>query len=238
MEQHTVGATAPRTSSAPAPTVAVFATGRCRLVIDQIAHDGLQAVPVANENELLAIVATGQADVVIIEVTPRCPERLHLLPWLVHASSVVVIGGRAGRAGEEARVDALRLGADDAVPEKVGSLELLCRIRALLRRSGSHAERIIVGDLEIDGARWEARLRGERVDLTPMEFLLLQTLARKPDQTHAREQLLTTVWQWPDPESARTRTLDLHASRLRQKLSRDGDEFVVAVRGVGYRLLP
>ncbi len=238
MELHAVGASAPRPSPAPTPTVVVYATGPCRLVSDWLARDGLHAVPVTDENELLTTVASGRADVAIIEITPRCADRLHLLPWLAHASSVVVIGGRAGRGGEQARVDALSLGADDAVPEKVSSRELLCRTRALLRRSGPHGEHVFVGDLEIDGVRWEARLRGERVDLTPTEFLLLQALARKPGETHSREQLLSTVWQWPDPGRARTRTLDLHASRLRQKLSRDGDEFVTSVRGVGYRLLP
>jgi DNA-binding response OmpR family regulator len=209
---------------------------------EQLVRQGMQLVAIEDELEfhVRATLPGAAFDVAIVVISEDDDEseRLSIVPTLARTAKVIVMHGPAGDAGESNRMHALCLGADDAVPTETGELEMLCRIRALLRRGGPRGERIVVGDLEIDGARWEARLRGEPVELTPTEFELLQELARRPRATHLREDLLGAVWDWPDPRHARTRTLDLHASRLRQKLARDGDEFVIAVRGVGYRLLP
>lgn len=220
------------------PTVAIYGTDRCRRMGEHLLHDRFRVVAVDDVQSMLESAAAGDVAVVVLEVTARTPERLAVVPWLAEVLRVIVVSGEPGRAGESARVLALKAGADDVLAEDFGYVELLWRVQAQLRRRHERPGVVRIGALEVDARRHEARLRGEPVQLTPVEFELLRALARDPGATHRREDLLSGIWQWPDASQARTRTLDLHASRLRQKLGRDGDEFVIAVRGVGYRLLP
>ena len=95
--------------------------------------------------------------------------------------------------------------------------------------------RLRVGDLEVDPASREVRLRGRRVELSQKEFALLRALAASPTRVFTKEELLRDVWGFRSLGA--TRTLDSHACRLRQKLGTGGDRFVVNVWGVGYRLV-
>ncbi len=127
-------------------------------------------------------------------------------------------------------------GADDFVAMPVGYLELRARMGALLRRSGKPAETevvIRVGPLRVDTLGREAALGGRPLPLRRMEYELLEHLAREPDRVFGREELLRAVWGYRSPGSSRT--IDTHASRLRQKLGGAG-RWIVCVRGVGYRL--
>jgi DNA-binding response OmpR family regulator len=107
----------------------------------------------------------------------------------------------------------------------------------VLRRTRErvHRGRLRIGELEIDPASREATLRGRRVELAAKEFALLKTLASAPTRVFTKEELLRDVWGYRSMGA--TRTLDSHACRLRQKLGRSGDRFVVNVWGVGYRLI-
>ncbi len=91
------------------------------------------------------------------------------------------------------------------------------------------------GELEVDPAAREVRLRGARVVLSQKEFALLRALVADPTRVFTKEELLRSIWGYRAAGS--TRTLDSHACRLRQKLGVDGDRFVVNVWGVGYRLV-
>ena len=95
--------------------------------------------------------------------------------------------------------------------------------------------RLRVGELEVDPPGREVRLRGRRIEVSQKEFALLRTLASDPTRVFTKEELLRTIWGFRALGS--TRTLDSHACRLRQKLSADGERFVVNVWGVGYRLV-
>ena len=118
---------------------------------------------------------------------------------------------------------------DLGLPDGDG-LDLLGRVERR-RRLG----RLRVGELQIDPPSREVRLRERRVELSQKEFSLLRALAADPTRVFTKEELLRTVWGFRAMGS--TRTLDSHACRLRQKLGRDGDRFVVNVWGVGYRLI-
>ena len=143
----------------------------------------------------------------------------------------------SGRTGEHDRIRGLDRGADDYVPKPFSYGELRLRIAAVLRRGreGRRRGRVRVGELEIDPAGREARLRGRRVELSSKEFALLLALAAEPTRVFTKEQLLRDVWGFR--ALGTTRTLDSHACRLRQKLGREGDRFVINVWGVGYRLV-
>ena len=140
-------------------------------------------------------------------------------------------------AGELDRVRGFERGADDYVTKPFAYGELRLRIAAVLRRSRGRVGRgrLRVGTLEIDPAARAALVRGERIELAAKEFALLRTLASSPTRVFTKEELLRDVWGFRSLGS--TRTLDSHACRLRAKLRVHGDEFVVNVWGVGYRLV-
>jgi DNA-binding response OmpR family regulator len=143
----------------------------------------------------------------------------------------------SGRGSELDRLRGFEKGADDYVVKPFGYPEMRARIEALLRRSNLRPGqgKLRVGELQIDPPSRDVFLRGRRVVLSQKEFALLRTLAAQPTRVFTKEELLRNVWGFRSMGS--TRTLDSHACRLRQKLSRNGDRFVLNVWGVGYRLI-
>jgi DNA-binding response OmpR family regulator len=142
-----------------------------------------------------------------------------------------------GRAGELDRLRGFDRGADDYVTKPFSYQELQARLAALLRR-GQHRPgpgKVRVGPLELDPLARLVTLRGEELRLSKKEFALLRALASDPIRVFTREELLRGVWGFRS--LGHTRTLDSHASRLRKKLARDGDRYIVNVWGVGYRLV-
>jgi len=143
----------------------------------------------------------------------------------------------SARAGDLDRVRAFERGADDFVPKPFSYGEFRLRIAAVLRRTRrrSGLGQLRIGELELDPAGREVRLRGRRIELSQKEFALLRALATDPTRVLTKQELLRDVWGYRTLGT--TRTLDSHACRLRTKLGVDGDRFVVNVWGVGYRLV-
>jgi DNA-binding response OmpR family regulator len=143
----------------------------------------------------------------------------------------------SGRAGEVDRLRGFDRGADSYLVKPFSYYELSAHLRALLRRTRHRpvTGRIRVGTLEIDPLSRQVWVKGERVALSKKEFALLRALAGEPTRVFTRDELLRGVWNFQ--AMGRTRTLDSHAFRLRQKLNRSGERFVVNVWGVGYRLV-
>ena len=145
-----------------------------------------------------------------------------------------------GRAEEGDKVLGFELGADDYVTKPFSPRELVARVRAVVRR-GRHDEpfekktHLKVGELEIDRYRFEVRMKGKVVELTPKEFELLATLVGAPGRVFGREELLDLVWGrdgFVEP-----RTVDVHLARLRAKFAAAKVPMpaIDTVRGVGYR---
>ena len=155
-------------------------------------------------------------------------------------SSVPIIVVTA-RGDEIDRVMLLELGADDYVVKPFGARELLARVEAVMRRSPARpldVATVNVAGREVDLERREVRLAdGTHAALSEREADLLRYLANAPDRTVSRDDLLRSVWGI-DPRGVRTRTVDVHVARLREKLRDDpaDPEVVVTVRGKGYRL--
>jgi two-component system response regulator ResD len=144
--------------------------------------------------------------------------------------------------GEETdRVVGLELGADDYVTKPFSPREVVARVRAVLRRTdgaGHAAGLITLGELELDGPRREAHLRGELLQLTRKEFDLLFLLASHPERAFTRAELLDEVWDFAwDGDSA---TVTVHVRRLREKIEEDpsNPQHLVTVWGIGYRFDP
>ncbi|MDX6676700.1 MAG: two-component system, OmpR family, response regulator [Solirubrobacteraceae bacterium] len=144
----------------------------------------------------------------------------------------------SGRSSELDRVRGFDRGADDYVCKPFSYPELRSRVAALLRRANARAAGagcLRAGELEVDPASREVRVRGDRVELSQKEFALLRTLVADPSRVFTKEELLRSIWGYRAMGS--TRTLDSHACRLRRKLGVHGERYVVNVWGVGYRLV-
>ena len=133
-------------------------------------------------------------------------------------------------------VRGLDIGADDYVPKPFRMMELLSRIRALLRRSGADTDRqeeYRVGNLYVNPVRHEVQVDGKDVVLTLKEFELLNLLISRQGIVFTRAQLLDEIWGYGfDGES---RTVDVHVRTLRQKLGEAGN-YIETVRGIGYKI--
>jgi DNA-binding response OmpR family regulator len=138
------------------------------------------------------------------------------------------------------RLHALALGFDDALPTDLGVVELAGRVELLARRATARPSPALpVGvDVELDLAARSLRRGGRLVHLRPIEFRLLEELARHPGRPIARSRLLERVWG--GRSAAGSRTIDVHVRWLREKVERDPEHPVhlLTVRGVGYQLEP
>jgi len=138
----------------------------------------------------------------------------------------------------EHRVEGLRGGADDYLAKPFSFVELLARLDALLRRQDDRQEtvtRLQIADLEMDLLKRCVRRAGQAVELQPREFRLLEYLMRHADQVVTRTMLLEAVWDYHfDPQ---TNVIDVHVSRLRQKIDRGrAQPLLHTIRGAGYLL--
>ena len=140
------------------------------------------------------------------------------------------------RGEEMDKVQGLDGGADDDIVKPFGVMELLSRVRAVIRRAGdeqSPQTELAVGDLRMDVARYRVFVKGRDVTLTHMEFELLRYLLINRGIALTRERLLDAVWGVDYPGD--TRTVDVHMRTLRVKLG-EASRCLQTVRGVGYRL--
>jgi DNA-binding response OmpR family regulator len=149
------------------------------------------------------------------------------------------------RDEETDKVLGLELGADDYVVKPYSLRELISRIRALLRRAygdlalPAEGERITFGEVELDLERFLVYRQGRQVYLTPTEFRLLRYLVIHPNRPFNREALVEAVWGY-DSSVGNLRTVDVHVRHLRAKLEADpaSPQWLVTVRGVGYKFVP
>ena len=196
-----------------------------------VVHDGTTGLEEASRHRF---------DVLLLDLMLPGLDGVELCRRLRRRSDVPVIMTTA--RGEEAdRVLGLEMGADDYVPKPFSPRELLARIRAVVRRArgqaGPRAEVITVDDLLLDPGTHTATLAGRDLSLTGYEFALLAALARRAGRVLAREQLMELARG--NAEEAFDRSVDVHISRIRQKLGDDPrhPRRIKTIRGVGYQFL-
>ncbi len=201
-------------------------------------QEGLEVSHVADGSAALGVFRDVRPDLVLLDI---------MLPGLdgmeicrrIRAESGVPIVMLTARTDTVDIVVGLESGADDYILKPFKPQELIARLRARLRRTDdAEAERLEIGDLQIDVAGHSVKREGKPLSLTPLEFDLLVALARKPWQVFTREVLLEQVWGYR--HAGDTRLVNVHVQRLRSKVEADPEhpQVVVTVRGVGYKAGP
>ena len=191
-----------------------------------LAHDGVDGLHLALEDDY---------DLLVLDVMMPRKDGWSVLKDL-RARKTTPVLFLSARDDVEDRVRGLELGADDYLVKPFAFVELLARVRTLVRRGPPReAELTVVGDLEIDSIRRRVRRAGVRIELTPREFSLLQLLARRRGEVLSRTQIASYVWDMNFDSD--TNVVEVAVRRLRAKID-DAfpDKLIHTVRGVGYML--
>lgn len=209
------------------------------LVIYTLETTGYKARGFENGKEFFKALTSEIPELVLMDIMLPGEDGLELLKRMKafpRTKDIPVIMVTA-KGAEYDKVKGLDLGADDYVAKPFGMMELMSRIKAVLRRSrknvGEPDDTIRRGELEIKLKKHEVTAAGEVVTLTLKEYELLKRLMQNPNIVMTRDRLLEEIWGYDfDGE---TRTVDVHIRTLRQKLGASG-ELIETVRGVGYRI--
>lgn len=175
-------------------------------------------------------------DLVILDVMLPGKSGLDIAKDLRATSNVPIIMLSA-RGDEVDRILGLEFGADDYVTKPFSPRELVSRVKAILRRvEGAPAERIRIGDLEIDTASLQVKMGGQPVHLTTSEYGILLYLASHPGKAFSRRAILSALWG--ETPVGDERAVDVHIHNIREKIEADQEnpEYLLTVRGFGYRL--
>ncbi|HLK34249.1 MAG TPA: response regulator transcription factor [Terriglobales bacterium] len=212
----------------------------CDLVKEFLEPEGLQVETVHNGVRGLERALSGEHALVVLDVMLPGMNGLDVLRKL-RATSTVPVLLLTARGQDVDRIIGLELGADDYLPKPFNPRELVARIRAILRRTkGEAGERqapqstVRVGDVELNPATRTVLRGAEAVDLTAVEFNLLDVLLREAGRVVTRDELAkVALGRLFSPYD---RSIDMHISKLRKKLGEDGKggERIKTVRGVGY----
>ncbi len=198
---------------------------------------GYDVYEAENGESGIAVAARQQPDLVILDLGLPDLDGIAVLKQLREWSQVPVIV-LSVRSSEKEKVAALDAGAQDYVTKPFGIEEFLARVRANLRDHVLQAESPLLddGNLCIDLAHREVRLKGENVNLTPKEYAVLSRLAQKPNCVITQTQLLKEIWGLTHTEQ--THYLRIVVSHIRQKIGDDPTEphYLKTEPGVGYRL--
>jgi|HigsolmetaAR201D_1030396.scaffolds.fasta_scaffold04738_1 DNA-binding response OmpR family regulator len=199
-----------------------------------------EIVAVKNGLEALKAFDAGPFDVVILDVMMPYVDGFEACEKIRERSDVPIVI-LTSRDGTEDVVHGFELGADDYITKPFKTAELIARVEAILRRVEGYKHRVApaivrVGELVIDEPRHRVTVRGQEVNLTPMEFELLYFLAANPNQVFDRETLFREVWGYD--YVGETNLVDVCVRRLREKVEVEPSRprLITTVRGVGYKL--
>jgi two-component system, OmpR family, response regulator CpxR len=211
----------------------------CGLVAEYLRPEGFEIEAVHEGERGLARAFSNEHRLVVLDVMLPGINGFDVLRQL-RASSRLPVLLLTARGEDVDRIVGLEIGADDYLPKPFNPRELVARIRAILRRSGTVSDQkgiprsLKVGAIELDPATRTVRRNGDRVDMTSVEFGLLHVLLQEAGHVVSRDHLVDAVLG--RKFSPFDRSIDMHISKVRKKLGErpDGTDYIKTVRGVGY----
>ncbi|QUY42717.1 response regulator transcription factor [Acaryochloris sp. 'Moss Beach'] len=215
-----------------------------RILETRLSMMGFVVITAADGEEALQVFQHQEPDLIILDVMMPKLNGYQVCQSLRQESDVPIIMLTA-LSDVADRITGLEMGADDYMVKPFSPKELESRIRCILRRiTKSHASHqtsagvIQVGHLEIDTNKRQVYKDQERIQLTHLEFNLLELLVSRPGEPISRVEFLQKVWGYSPDGKIDTRVVDVHMSRLRNKLKEDTEEpdLILSVRGVGYAI--
>ncbi len=199
---------------------------------------GYEAKGFSDGKSLFGALDSVTPDLIILDIMLPGDDGVSILKRLKSHSETAAIPVimATAKGSEFDKVDALDSGADDYLVKPFGMMEMVSRVRAVLRRCDKKEEKnvLLLQDIELYVQEHMVIAHGERISLTLKEFELLEMLMRNPGIVFSREKLLTKIWEASC--FSETRTVDAHVKTLRQKLGSSG-AVIETVRGVGYRIV-
>ncbi len=207
------------------------------LMIYALNSSGFEASGFTNGEELWQALEEQKPQLIMLDIMLPGEDGLTILKKLRQKSStsdIPVIMSTA-KGAEYDKVIGLDLGADDYLAKPFGMMEMISRIKAVLRRTTSKdsGKTLCIGGLELNPQKHTVTVGGEKVQLTLKEYELLRLFMENQGRVFTRDQLLEKVWD--SDYVGETRTIDVHIGTLRTKLGACG-EYIETVRGVGYRM--
>jgi two-component system response regulator CpxR len=214
-------------------------TELCSLMNDFLSPQGFRLEAVHDGRQGLARALEGDFDLVVLDVMLPVLNGFELLR-MIRKRSVIPVIMLTARTAQEDRITGLNAGADDYLPKPFGPEELLARIRAVLRRVGKaelvEPRTISLGGLELNPQTREVWLQAASVQVTTIEFDILEFLMRSAGRAVSRDELMAILYQ--RESTPYERSLDVHISHLRKKLESADRTLIQTVRGVGYLFAP
>ena len=213
----------------------------CELEVYTLQSVGMEAEGCASGKELFALLEQHIPELIVLDIMLPDEDGMSILARLradKRYASIPVIMATA-KGSEYDKVKGLDSGADDYIAKPFGMLEMVARIKAVLRRCAAQQSAkaddglIRRGTLEVHELEHQVRVGGEEVVLTLKEYELLKLLLLHPGIVFSRDKLLNDIWGYEF--TGETRTVDVHIRTLRQKLGEAG-ELIETIRGVGYRM--
>lgn len=208
------------------------------MMIYTLEASGFEAKGFDDGKELEKGLKDGIPELILLDLMLPGDDGITILTKLrkdIHTEGIPVIIATA-KGGEYDKVIGLDTGADDYLVKPFGMMEMVSRVKAVLRRSGHVSTKVLtMKDLVLDLDMHTVTLRGEEIVLTLKEFELLELFMQNIGHAFTREQLLEKIWE--EEYLGGTRTIDVHVGTLRTKLKDYGDS-IQTVRGVGYRMEP
>jgi two-component system response regulator BaeR len=208
------------------------------LLADYLRADGFEVELLASGAGAVGHIVHGAPDLVLLDVMLPGVDGLTICREVRAASTVPIIMLTA-RVQEIDRLLGLELGADDYVCKPFSPREVLARVKAVLRRTrGAASGETVASMIALDEQRFEARVSGVKLALTPVEFRLLKALVARPGHVLSRAQLLDALYL--DHRIVGDRTVDTHVKNLRRKIAEAAPGFdpLQSVYGIGYRFEP
>lgn len=205
-----------------------------RLYQYTLEKNGYRVFTVENGEDALAVLEKEHIDVVILDVMMPKMDGFSCLKLIRDAGMTMPVLMITAKDGAEDKRRSFLLGTDDYMVKPVDEIEMLLRIKALLRRSRiAEEQRLVIGGTELVYDSFSVIKNGEAMVLPRKEFQILFKLLSFPGKTFTRQSIMNEFWAMDSDSEART--VDVHINRLRERLGDNDDFEIVTVRGLGYK---